>query len=341
MSIPAPAKTGLPTVGVTVFDSATVFDGLRPSDVVYRYDLPGDGIAEGWATSAVVDQIRQLAAEHWPDVDVRVDASSVITEALQRVLANKGVAAHGSAPEEETELLESPESSDVGEPAADERGGGRHRLKTQSVSFPPQAWLWAAVVLVALVCAAAMFWWWRSAGGAEQASVDASGLTTAATAAENEAEAGMDDAVPSSPASPADPTTRAPLPTVDLRHGNFSVTLPIGYQLEEGDSSVLATGADPDLRIHLAADPLYSIDRELLFDEIDRLVERDPELSEPHREEERFEYTEDPGDGSQVRWTTWVEGQNQLSVGCHTRVLPTTAQHAACTVATDSLTALP
>lgn len=354
MSIPAPARAGLPTISVTVFDSATVFDGLNPSDVVYRYDLPGAGIAEGWATAAVVDQVRQLSAEHWPDIDVDIDASPDIADSLQLILANKGVRSRGVGEEPGPDDVDGGAEAPGG--AAREQTGGRHRLIGRPLSERLRApfhslgagggaarLVTVAVVLAVLLAAAVGAWWWRAGlpggawltGGTSEA-VPVASSAAPSTSAPSSAPSSL--SVSATASSPA-PTTPARLPTVDLRHGNLAVTVPIGYQLVEEESTVLATGADPDLRIHLASDPLYSIDQEILFDEIERLVANDEELSDPRRGAEHFEYTEYPGDGSQVRWTTWVEGPNQLSVGCHTRVGPTTGQHAACTVATDSLTA--
>ena len=56
------------------------------------------------------------------------------------------------------------------------------------------------------------------------------------------------------------------------------------------------------------------------------------------QQESQAPTSEDPGDGSAVEWTTWVEGDHQLSVGCHSREEPTTIQKAACRMAVESAT---
>lgn len=324
MTLPAAAKTGMPTITVAVFDSATVFEGLQPSDVIYRYDLPGTGISEGWAGTAVVDQVRQLAAEAWPEVRVLIDAASGPADLLQRLFTSKGVssaAVEEAGPVQETE-------PDTGElPAV-----GRHRLRGD-VAAPAVAGLTrpgrirvpgVILICLALVAAASL-----SYAGIRWMSLRPSqpGVVAAATSS-----------VKSSSSPPATETVHPPS-DVELWHGTWSVTLPPGFHLEEVDSSVLAAGNDPDLRIYLASDPLYSIGADILFDELERLIAEDPQLSEPVRSGRTMTYVEEPGDGSRVRWTTWVEGANQLSVGCHTRVEPSVGQHAACSMAVGSFTA--
>lgn len=328
MTIPTAPRTGLPTITVAVFDSATVFEGLTPSDVIYRYDLPGTGVTEGWAGTSVIDQIRQLAAESWPDVHVRIDAAADATATLQRLLANKGVAC--SAADTDDEPVPEPDP-DTGEfPPV-----GRHRLRGGSEpeaylrerfpgEVPRAAMAAAACVILVLLAGAAVVGirWWRAPGPEEPSPV-------ASVAPEVDESTAVAPPATSAAAEPA---------TVQLRLGDAAVTLPADFELTQSESSVVATGDDPDLRIHLTRDPVYSIGAGVLFDEVERLVAEDPQLSEPDRGEQTMSYVEDPGDGSRVRWTTWVEGGNQLSVGCHTRVDPSVSQHAACTMATRTFT---
>lgn len=302
MTISLPPTTGLPTIGITVFDSATVFDGLTPTEVIYRYDLPGEGITSGWAGTSVVEQVRTLAGEKWPDIEVAIDADDTQTDALVRLLATKAVAARPAgelAPEQE------PESEAEAEPV---RTPGRHRLdddgpRVRSLTI-------AAIVLAGVVLAGLAALAFRS---------DGSDPSTPATG---------------SSVAPAPSTSETPAPLV---LDEVSVELPEGYSLDREDDVVRATGPDPELRIFIAVDPLYSIGADALFPEIARLVERDDELSDFVREGDTVTYQEDPGDGSRVRWTTWVEGANQVSVGCHTRQEPTAGQHATCTIATGTV----
>lgn len=81
LSANAPTDTPIPTGGettaspitVTILDAATIFEG---PETVYRYDLPGTGIVEGWALGQVMDQISKMAGSSWPDVEVCVVADS-------------------------------------------------------------------------------------------------------------------------------------------------------------------------------------------------------------------------------------------------------------------------
>ena len=81
LSANAPTDTPIPTGGettagpitVTILDAATIFEG---PETVYRYDLPGTGIVEGWALGQVMDQISKMAGSSWPDVEVCVAADS-------------------------------------------------------------------------------------------------------------------------------------------------------------------------------------------------------------------------------------------------------------------------
>ena len=81
LSAHTPTDTPIPTGGettagpitVTILDAATIFEG---PETVYRYDLPGTGIVEGWALGQVMDQISKMAGSSWPDVEACVVADS-------------------------------------------------------------------------------------------------------------------------------------------------------------------------------------------------------------------------------------------------------------------------
>lgn len=75
-------------VTVTALEAATVFEGEQTS---YRYDLTGTGIVEGWALEAVVEQIRQAAGAHWPDVDVELLGEQEAVNALRTALSGYGM----------------------------------------------------------------------------------------------------------------------------------------------------------------------------------------------------------------------------------------------------------
>ncbi|GAB3942387.1 type VII secretion-associated protein [Corynebacterium tapiri] len=307
-----PPTTHKPQVSVTVFDTATVFDGVDPTDVVYRYDLPGTGVEEGWARSAVVDQIRALSAEHWPEVEVLIDAPASTADSLIGLLTAKGISAR-LAEQDEPSLPAEEES-------AAPPSGGKHRWRGRSQTLPRGVMIAGVGVLVALGCAAAG---WAALSGRGETVQETAPPTSSSTVA-------------SSTTRAAAPTTTTPS-AVDVAGHGFRVTLPPGFTLEPGDGTVEARGQDPNMVIHLAVDDVFGLDGDAIAKEVERLVESDPQLESYRFQEPRAHYLERPGDGSQVRWTTWVEGDKQLSVGCHFRTPPTVSQHATCSMAVDSV----
>lgn len=331
MTVSLPPTTGLPTIGVTVFDTATVFDGLTPAEVIYRYDLPGEGITGGWAGASVVEQVRTLAGEAWPDIEVTVDADDAQTDVLIRLLATKAVSARpaGAAAADEEE-----ESDPVPAAAPGTAPAGRHRLTDGGGTL--RATTVAAIVLAVVVLVGMAVLALRSSGAPGPAPDEAAGAAPAPQADISREETSGRVSPPATstatPSSPPSSTAAEPLEFGDVR-----LTLPEGFSLDRDGDVVRATGPDPHLRILVAVDPLYSIGQEALFTEIARLVADDDELSAFARKADTVTYTENPGDGSQVRWTSWVDGANQISVGCHTRSEPTAGQHATCSMATDSV----
>ncbi|MGO1372811.1 MAG: type VII secretion-associated protein, partial [Corynebacterium casei] len=110
-----------------------------------------------------------------------------------------------------------------------------------------------------------------------------------------------------------------------------------GFTHTEEEGLVTATGQDPNLRIIMAMDPLYAVPANALFAEVRAQIDSDETLSNPHEANGRLTYLEHPGDDSEVTWTTWVEDDQQVSLGCHTRKAPSMAQRAACRMASESI----
>lgn len=323
----APAIPGALTI--TVLESATIFEG---PDTVYRYDLPGTGVIDGWALAAVIDQAKELCSIDWPDVEVIVDADDPTTEVLTRTLLNKGVAAYPSEILHETPLPEPDGEVPVIRPT--ERSG-RHRLRAGIRPFP----LLVGAVVVAIL---GLSWWvvgGQAGPGAEPPAAGAAGPETPS------------GAVPTEPGGvpveetdeKADSATGEPEPPrAVLEHELLRVVAPAGFHLEDRGDGLLATGEDPALRIHLAADPVYSVPVEEVKAQIHAMIAADATLHplDPERAARGLQvirYRELPGDGSEVIWSTWVEHGHQLSVGCHTRGAPTIPQQAACRMALDSV----
>ncbi|AKK10413.1 type VII secretion-associated protein [Corynebacterium uterequi] len=312
-----------PTLHVTVFDSATVFDGVGPDDVVYRYDLPGASYAEGWARDAVVEQIAALAGTHWPEVTVTIDASADAAEQLNEWLLDEGVRvidALGVGEDPATVVARAVGAVEAGEDTAvAEETPGEQRRRWVLLAA-------AVAALFALGVVAVVVWGRVTAPDTADSAV----VSSPPPAQSSEAKAAEPPASPS-PSPSAEPTETLTLDAV-------KVTLPEGYQLAAGDAgTVVATGPDPDTRLHLVVQPAGGAPEQVL-DQLALDVDADPQLIAPERAAESFSYAELPGDGSQVAWHTWFEGENQLVVGCHYRRQPSVAGQRACEMARDTLT---
>jgi len=307
------------TLTITVLDTATIFEG---PDTVYRYDLPGTGIIDGWALAAVLDQARELCSLNWPDVEVVIDADDPTTDVLTRSLLNKGVAAYPAEVLRETALPE-PEEVTVTRPTAD---AGRHRLPTSLRPFP--------LIIGAVVVAILALSWWVVGGTTAPADTPPPSPATSQAPATTSA---------TSTASTATSTSSPPQPRAVLEHERLRFEAPAGFRLEDRDGLLLATGADPELRIRLAADPIYTVPADAVDTQIHAMIAADDTLHplDPERAGRGIEvirYREEPGDGSTVTWHTWIESEHQISVGCHSRGAPTLPQEAACRMVLDSLT---
>ncbi len=358
---------------LTVLDTATIYEGRES---IFRYDLPGTGVVEGWALAGVIEQAHKSAGPDWPGVDVLVVADSTGTDVsdeavsiIVRHLRMAGVTTVSSNPAPQTASL-SAASASGGAAAAQPAHPGQGRDDvTVDEAFParrPRGWgstgrggafaerpAWvgiAAIGVVVLVACAALALWGMQSAAREPARSAASASTSAARGMT----AGTPDSVLLSVApTPGGSSSAAPGGPGDERPGEGAgaherieaagmiMDVPPGFHWTEEGGLVTATGADPNLRILFAADPLYSVPAEALLAELRAQIESDDTLSQPVEDRGRLTYLETPGDGSEVAWTTWVEGDHQLSVGCHTRATPTLAHKAACRMAKDSLALRP
>lgn len=129
--IPTGGETTASPITVTILDAATIFEG---PETVYRYDLPGTGIVEGWALGQVMDQISKMAGSSWPDVEACVVADSSGTGIAQeattiicRQLEVTGVRLFDSEP-----AISSPVAPDPLAPRS-------HPVSEASESAPPTA----------------------------------------------------------------------------------------------------------------------------------------------------------------------------------------------------------
>lgn len=181
-----------------------------------------------------------------------------------------------------------------------------------------------------------------SAGGAGSTETTDAELTDAETADAEPADAESAD-VGDSAASPHS----ADQPQMVHEHSGLRLVTPRGFVI--GDSSqpgvFAATGEDPNLRIYVTTDQLHDdvaaqINHDAVLTDIMQTVASSPDLQEGRREHEPREqvrYVENPGDGSRVAWTSWVEENQQLTVGCHSRHTATAEQKQACELVVGSL----
>lgn len=329
---------------ITVLDSATVFEG---AETVYRYDLPGSGVLGGWAAEGITEQARILCAQSWPEVSIAVQADEgattiahtaavMLADELQQLGATASAltsitATPSTSPQPALDLPEEDPELDLQRARTAERADVPRQssnAKKFAVGLPQGLNVFhvAAVLVVVVVGVSA---WWATAKSAGNA-----GGPSSAQAASV--------ASPSAPAHtvPEESSDAQPLqesPVVVLEEDDLRVELPLGFTASVKQDVVTATGEDPDLRILLAADPAYSVPQNVLFAEIKRQIAGDKQLRKIHENDHRLVYTEVPGDGSTVTWTTWVDDNYQMSVGCHSKEETTTVQKAACRMAVDSV----
>lgn len=350
------------TVTVTVMDGATVFEG---TETAFRYDLTGAAIAEGSALEGVVEQIKELAAGAWPECTVGLVADPSGTDITRKalVLLMRHLRVEGATvlstgqlegyqpPGPDTHPLtdeflpideQSPPEGDAIDARKQFNNGNEAppavRIvdkETKDRRFEPFHALIGVVVITLIgvsLWAAGVF----SRGADDSERVSAQDEETPQAVAE----------MPGPPPSPTQsPQSRATSTEADtgawVEAGGLRAKLPRGFKAGEEDGVVTATGQDPDLRVLLAADPLYSVPAEALFAELRDEIAMDPTLELPENggadEDGQLTYVENPGDKSQVTWTTWVHEGHQMSVGCHSRQTPTRAHRAACRMAVESM----
>ncbi|MGO2164343.1 type VII secretion-associated protein [Corynebacterium casei] len=323
---------------ITVLDTATIFEG---PESIYRYDLPGTAIVEGWALSGVMEQAQKLLPAQWPDVRVAVVADSsggpmsheavkIIRRQLQVhdvIIAEREPVTALAIPQHEPEELEPEEIIDDDEiirPVGDEESF-LERIKQRKG-------LIAIIVVVVLIIILIAWFFLRSATSA--ASDSAAPVNTTSIA---EVGPAPEISTQASETSGTQANTSAAPAHQTIEAGGLRVMLPAGFTHTEEEGLVTATGQDPNLRIIMAMDPLYAVPANALFAEVRAQIDSDETLSNPHEANGRLTYLEHPGDDSEVTWTTWVVDDQQVSLGCHTRKASSMAQRAACRMASESI----
>ena len=322
---------------ITVLDTATIFEG---PESIYRYDLPGTAVVEGWALSGVMEQAQKLLPAQWPEVSIAVVADSsggpmsheavkIIRRQLQVhnvTLVDRELVAVGPTYDEppQREQREPREETDIVRPALEEETLLSRLLDNKGLMA-----IIAGVVVVVIM----LVWLLLRGSGQQQQEALAGSVSIAATPGVT---------TPAVTTAAQTPTTSSSAPAhQSIEAGGLRVLLPEGFSHTEEDGLVTATGQDPNLRILMVMDPLYAVPANALFAEVRAQIDGDETLSDPHEANGRLSYIERPGDDSEVKWTTWVEDDQQISLGCHTREEPSMAQRAACRMASESIETVP
>lgn len=322
---------------ITVLDTATIFEG---PESIYRYDLPGTAVVEGWALSGVMEQAQKLLPAQWPEVSIAVVADSsggpmsheavkIIRRQLQVhnvTLVDREPVAVGATYDEppQREQRESREETEIVRPALEEETLLSRLLDSKGLMA-----IIAGVVVVVIM----LVWLLLRGSGHQQQEALAGTVSIAATPGVT---------TPAVTTAAQTPTTSSSAPAhQSIEAGGLRVLLPEGFSHTEEDGLVTATGQDPNLRILMVMDPLYAVPANALFAEVRAQIDSDETLSDPHEANGRLSYIERPGDDSEVKWTTWVEDDQQISLGCHTREQPSMAQRAACRMASESIETVP
>lgn len=357
---------------ITVLDTATIFEG---PESIYRYDLPGTAIVEGWALAGVMEQAQKMLPGQWPDVTVEVVADSsggamsheavkiirrqlqvhdvVIAErqpkhALRVELEPVGAGAttqfshlgHGIAEELDDYAGTNGTKNTYGTEDTDDVIDEDENIRPLDESDPLLSRIVRRKGLIAVIIAVVLFFalvaWFFLRTTQSSDNTAAPTTTSIAAIAPAEASTAPTSAAPTSAAPSAAATASTPAHQ-SIEAGGLRVMLPAGFTHTVEEGLVTATGQDPNLRVIMAMDPLYSVPANALFAEVRAQIDADETLSQPREANGRLTYLEHPGDESEVTWTTWVEDGQQISLGCHTRQAPSMAQRAACRMAAESI----
>lgn len=342
---------------ITILEEATVFEG---AETVYRYDLVPPVLAEPWALTAVVEQAQAVlmageqpaqtrvvtgVMEGAPGYEEAANAAEAVRGAVQEMEWGVGVSPEGGRQEPREEVTPvptvEPTAPTIG--AVRRHGSSGHRPTLGRSAQRAPGWrrfTWLHAAMVGVIIAVMGLSWWameeNRAGEALMVREEIVGSVVDATESDRAASTTGEAADAPRPAAPSEPTT------VVHEIGGVRVSTAAGFwgELEEG--GVVLRGEDEGLRIRVSADPVFGVPVEAVLREVMDTVERDPTLSAvepgvpPRGEGEKVRYREDPGDGSVVQWSTWVEAGRHVSVGCHTRAAATVVQRAACRIAEDS-----
>ncbi|MCS4489586.1 type VII secretion-associated protein [Corynebacterium sp. ES2775-CONJ] len=322
-------------ITVTVLDTATIFEG---PDTVYRYDLTVGGVIDGTATSAIIDQLRAIAGQSWPHIAVTIDAPRRVVDMLRVALDETGVQKSSPPPTspERSNPLNIPTEREV------------KRSSSQSLWRPSRrALMWSGLSILSVIALLGLgsltaFILHNSRAQAP----DLLAATPTSSAMETLSKDPMADRGAAEEVEESSRNRERIFESDLLNSALISVVLPPTFTIElrrETPDILTATGQDENLRVLIAADPLYDADPEFVRQELEQEARENPTFTllppsqQPRQGEVR--YIEEPGDGSHAQWVVWIEGDFIYSLGCHSRFDLKLSQQAMCAKAAESLTA--
>ncbi|AZA12051.1 type VII secretion-associated protein [Corynebacterium gerontici] len=290
---------------ISVLDTCTIFEG---PDTLFRYDLPGTGIVEGWATEAVVQQAEELLGT-WEAGEVALSGESQAVEILTAALESAGA-----------QMTPEPK---VPDPMPKARKPLALNRRTEPKTAPAKKLVWASIAAIAMLTGVVS---WRWLSGSPTAQVE----TPEMVAEGSKSEERTTPPLKPLPPPPVEPSVR----TMEL--GGLRVALPVDFGLEQRGEDVMARGKDPRLRVLLSSSKSgHSIAGTLAS------IQEDPSLEllqdDGQDGSHQVVYLERAEDGSQTRWTQWEQGDSNFFVGCQTKVKATHEQLAVCDQAVQSL----
>ncbi len=328
---------------IKVTEAATVFRG---EETIYHYDFPAAGILEGWAIPGIQQKLAELGGE----LELPIEGEHPAVDVLTQALTCSEQSETSARPEQNVE------DSTPTHPALALSPFSQLRVarSAEEASRFRVTWFHAVIAVVVLIVIAASCWaiqFTTSQGVVprEDAGLGSSGEAFALSTAQES------ETLESSPPAPDTSQDSSPQAGqgLSLEAGQGTVVpesvlletdllrsyAPQGFQAVPENGGWVLSGEDSDLRIHLIVNRVFGVPPEEMFKEIHKTVENDPALSEftePSEDNPKASYLENPGDGSQVRWVIWFSGDNEISVGCQTRTVPTLVQKAACSMVADS-----
>ncbi|MDK8845568.1 type VII secretion-associated protein [Corynebacterium sp. MSK297] len=352
----AMAEENWPDIGVAIFaDDADVYDDFARV------------LTQHGARVFAVDLYESTEGAARTDAECETESADPDTGPLAAVPTTKG-GAHAAATRRGDDAFAAARAG-VNQRAAEKQSVGSNfvqlvarkpkRRRHAKAGWRPRPF---QILVAAGIVVTGLSGWWvvdRYSGADEGGDVGNAGDVDAAITADAAGDGSdgdgsdgdnRDSAADKSNEKPEDAAVRgatAEIPQMVHEHSGLRLVTPRSFVI--GDSAqpgvFAATGEDPNLRIYVTTDQLHDdaaaqIDHDAVLTDIMQTVKSSPDLQEGRREQEPREqvrYVENPGDGSRIAWTSWVEGNQQLTVGCHSRRAATEQQKQACELVVGSL----